>query len=176
MGRTQPQHGRTRDRHDRCGLVFLGLLPYLLAVVSGGLDAALGLPRFDWGVGNTIVGVLVFLVGLGFGVWSNWAEVTIGSGTPLPMLPTRHLVVQPPFTYCRNPMGLGAILIYAGVAIWLGSLSAVVLVAGFAGAFVLYVKLVEERELEARFGAEYVAYKQTTPFLLPRPPRGRGRR
>jgi protein-S-isoprenylcysteine O-methyltransferase Ste14 len=32
----------------------------------------------------------------------------------------------------------------------------------------LYIKLIEEKELEARFGLDYLAYKRNTPFILPR--------
>jgi len=31
-----------------------------------------------------------------------------------------------------------------------------------------YIKLVEEKELEARFGEEYREYKRKTPFLIPK--------
>jgi len=32
----------------------------------------------------------------------------------------------------------------------------------------IYIKLVEEKELEQRFGVEYLEYKRRTPFLIPR--------
>jgi protein-S-isoprenylcysteine O-methyltransferase Ste14 len=35
-------------------------------------------------------------------------------------------------------------------------------------AYLAYLKLVEERELEARFGEDYLAYKRSTPFIVPR--------
>jgi hypothetical protein len=41
---------------------------------------------------------------------------------------------------------------------------------GVAILLLAYIKLFEERELEARFGPEYVEYKRTTPFLIPRLP------
>jgi len=31
-----------------------------------------------------------------------------------------------------------------------------------------YIKLVEEKEREARFGGEYKEYKRKTPFLIPK--------
>jgi protein-S-isoprenylcysteine O-methyltransferase Ste14 len=31
----------------------------------------------------------------------------------------------------------------------------------------IYIKLIEEKELEERFGSEYVEYKKRTPFLIP---------
>jgi protein-S-isoprenylcysteine O-methyltransferase Ste14 len=77
-------------------------------------------------------------------------------------------VVQPPFTYCRNPMTLGTILGYGGIAVWLGSVSAVGIVAAVGALLLVYVRTVEEKELEARFGPAYQEYKRTTPFLLPR--------
>jgi len=32
----------------------------------------------------------------------------------------------------------------------------------------IYIKLIEEKELEGRFGSEYAEYKKRTPFLIPR--------
>ena len=34
--------------------------------------------------------------------------------------------------------------------------------------YLIYIKLVEERELEARFGEAYIAYKKSTPFIAPK--------
>jgi len=31
----------------------------------------------------------------------------------------------------------------------------------------IYIKLIEEKELEERFGSEYLEYKKRTPFLIP---------
>jgi protein-S-isoprenylcysteine O-methyltransferase Ste14 len=33
-----------------------------------------------------------------------------------------------------------------------------------------YIKLIEEKELEKRYGVDYLAYKKTTPLLIPRLP------
>ena len=56
---------------------------------------------------------------------------------------------------------------YLGLSIYLGSVAAIGLVALFAGLLLLYVKVVEEKELEARFGDAYLQYKRNTPFLIP---------
>ncbi|MGB7962014.1 MAG: isoprenylcysteine carboxylmethyltransferase family protein [Propionicimonas sp.] len=150
------------------GTVFLLAIPYLIIVSSAGLDQALGLPRFIVGIINPIVGGLFLLGGGLFAFWSVLAEARIGSGTPLPMMPTQRLVVVPPFTYCRNPMVLGTLVAYLGVGVWLGSLSAIAIVITLGGLLLTYVKLLEEKELEARFGDDYLEYKRGTPFLLPR--------
>lgn len=100
-----------------------------------------------------------------------FAEAQIGLGMPLPMIPTKRLVVVPPFTYCRNPMVLGTVIGYFGFGVCLGSISAIAIVLVFAALLLLYVKVLEEEELEARFGVAYLDYKRTTPFLLPRVPK-----
>lgn len=69
-------------------------------------------------------------------------------------------------------MSLGTILLYLGIAIWIGSPSAFGLTLILAVFLATYNKLIEERELEERFCAEYLKYKQRTPFLLPRPRKG----
>jgi protein-S-isoprenylcysteine O-methyltransferase Ste14 len=65
-------------------------------------------------------------------------------------------------------MTLGTAIFYLGIALWLGSLSALGLGLVYPVGILIYIKLVEERELEERFGSEYLEYKRRTPFLIPR--------
>jgi protein-S-isoprenylcysteine O-methyltransferase Ste14 len=154
------------------GSLFLAGLPYLLVAAGRWLDDQIGLSQFGAGLPTRVAGVVLVIVGGAFAFWSVLAEVSIGRGTPVPMIPTQRLVVVPPFTYCRNPMILGTATAYLGLGVSIGSVSAIVLALLFAGLLLLYVKVFEERELEARFGAPYLQYKRTTPFLIPRlPPR-----
>ncbi len=150
------------------GLLFLLLLPFLLVTSSAAIDRSLNLPHFHAGVANFVLGA--FLIGTGFflGFWSIEAQMSIGRGTPVPIMPTVKLVVKAPFTYCRNPMTLGTFIGYSGIGVWIGSISAVALVVIFVTILLLYVKFIEERELEARFGPDYLEYKRRTPFILPR--------
>ena len=57
---------------------------------------------------------------------------------------------------------------YLGVALIFRSIGAVIMVLLFAGWLLIYIKRVEEKEMEIRFGQDYLAYKQRTPFLIPR--------
>ena len=41
---------------------------------------------------------------------------------------TQQLIVQPPYTFCRNPMTLGAIMMYLGMALLFNSPGAAMLV------------------------------------------------
>jgi protein-S-isoprenylcysteine O-methyltransferase Ste14 len=83
------------------------------------------------------------------------------------MLPTKKLLIIGPFKYCRNPMTLGTITAYSGVAILVGSYTALLVVFIFALMLLVYLKLIEEKELEMRFGQEYLEYKKNTSFILP---------
>jgi protein-S-isoprenylcysteine O-methyltransferase Ste14 len=150
------------------GIFFMVVLPYVLAALAELLDPGLHLPRFVHNPITPAVGWLLIAAGWLFAMWSIYAQFALGRGTPVPLMATQKLVVQPPYTYCRNPMALGAIVLYLGVSVLLGSVSAALLVVLGAAWLLAYIKRIEEKELEARFGQEYVEYRRRTPFLLPR--------
>jgi len=149
------------------GILFVIVVPVLLVVTSSYIDQWLELPRFTYGLVNPLLGLALVLSGWSFSLWSILAQFSQGRGTPVPIMPTQELVVKRPYTYCRNPMALGYIIFCFGIAIWIGSLSAVGFTLLFVVSLVIYVKLVEEKELEERFGSEYLQYKRKTPFLVP---------
>jgi protein-S-isoprenylcysteine O-methyltransferase Ste14 len=115
-----------------------------------------------------IAGIVLVIAGFVFALWSIYAQFNIGRGTPIPMMPTQKLVINRPFNYCRNPMTFGTILLYLGISIWIGSIAAVVIMVLLDILLIIYIKRVEEKELAERYGAEYLEYKRTTPFLIPR--------
>jgi protein-S-isoprenylcysteine O-methyltransferase Ste14 len=148
--------------------IFLILIPIFLIITCQAIDRYYGFPGFDYGIPNIIIGLLLVIIGLTFGFWSNYVQFTIGHGTPVPMMPTQKLIICKPYSYCRNPMTFGAVFAYLGIAIWVGSLSAVGFVLLFGICLTAYLKLIEEKELYERYGQEYLEYKRVTPFLFPR--------
>lgn len=155
------------------GPVFLGLLPFLVAGVGPRLDRRLGLPPLRIGRVISIFGGLLTVLGFSLGFWSVDTQLSRGRGTPLPVMPTRELLTEGPFRYCRNPMTLGAILAYLGMAVAARTVAGTALVLSLAASLLLYLKFLEEGELAERFGEAYLAYKRETPFLIPRlRPRG----
>lgn len=152
------------------GPVFLGLLPVLVAGVGPRIDRRLGLPSLGLGWAGPLFGGLLTTLGFSLGWWSVGDQITRGRGTPLPVMPTQELLTEGPFRSCRNPMTLGAILAYLGMAVARGTISGTVLVCSLAAALLAYLKLFEERELAERFGEAYLAYKRETPFIIPRLP------
>ena len=61
------------------------------------------------------------LAGWLLGLWTNYVQFTLGRGTPVPVMATQKLLICPPYSYCRNPMALGAIVAYLGVCVVAGS-------------------------------------------------------
>ena len=150
------------------GPIFLFLLPYFFVWSGAKLDHWLQLPQLFAAPTNWILGILLILTGLLFGLWSNYRQFTLGRGTPVPLMATQELIVEPPYTYCRNPMALGAIVAYLGVGVLFRSPGALIVVLLLSALLLVYIKRIEEKEMELRFGQAYLDYKARTPFLIPR--------
>jgi protein-S-isoprenylcysteine O-methyltransferase Ste14 len=150
------------------GALIVIVLPLGVAFLAAWLDASLGLANFAAAPLTPALGAVCVVGGLALALWAIQVQLTIGEGTPVPTAPTQRLIDQPPFAYCRNPMALGTIIAYTGFAILLGSWTALGIVAFLSGLLIAYIKLIEEKELAMRFGASYLAYKQATPFMIPR--------
>ena len=150
------------------GIFFVLVFPYLLIISSDMIDSWLQLPHFTLGFINLIISTALIIGGIFLALWSIQLQLMMGKGTPVPMMPTRKLVVEGPFKYCRNPMTLGTFLAYLGISIWIGSYSAIFIVLILTSGLLLYIKFIEEKELEERYRDEYLKYKKKTPFLLPR--------
>jgi protein-S-isoprenylcysteine O-methyltransferase Ste14 len=148
-------------------LFYVGLLA--LALLALGIDRACG----DWGMihlgwlsqalGSSLTVAGFVLVG-----WSVRIQYVLGKGTPAPKVATQRLVTQGPYAYTRNPMTLGALLMYLGIGMWIESGVVVFLTAIVFSVLLTFIYFRETSELTERFGEEYLTYKQRTPFLLPR--------
>ncbi len=151
------------------GFIFWIIIPFFIIVFSCYIDEWLRLPKFRYGLINPVIGLVFMVVGWLFANWTVRVQFTVGKGTPIPLMATQKLIVRGPYTYCRNPMTLGTDLFYLGIALWLGSISAFGLGLVYPVGILIYIKLVEERELEKRFGSEYLEYKRRTSLLIPDP-------
>jgi len=150
------------------GIFFWIVTPAVIVIGSFIIDQWLHLPRFVLTPVNLVLGIFFIISGWFIANWTVKVQYALGKGTPIPIIATRKLVIQGPYRYCRNPMTLGTIIVYLGVAIWLGSLSGLALALIYPVGILVYIKLIEETELEGRFGSEYVEYRKRTPFLIPR--------
>jgi protein-S-isoprenylcysteine O-methyltransferase Ste14 len=149
-------------------ILFLIIFPFILITLGESLDQWFQWSPILYNPINLMLGWLFIVAGWLFAIWSIYSQFTIGRGTPVPLMATQKLIIQPPYSYCRNPMALGAIVLYLGVAILFRSIGSVVLVLLGAGLLLTYIKRIEEKEMKSRFGQEYLEYKKHTPFLMPR--------
>src|SRR5574341_244023 len=147
-------------------LVFIALLA-LPVFVGPPTDHVLGLPRLLPGAVGWALGASLLAVG-GF-LWA-WCIVLFwrAKGTPVPFNPPRDLVVVGPYASVRNPMLTGVCACLFGLGFVLHSLSMVLVWTPlFVAVNVISLKVVEEPELERRFGPAYTAYRERVPMFIP---------
>ena len=151
------------------GLVF----PAAFWLIAVKLDKAFGWSPFVGKPGSQILSAASILAGA---FWASWAYsylFFVGRGLPLEAFgralhPTRVLVTTGPYAYTRNPMAVGVLFLFLGVAFLTGSASGLILIGAAALVIWVYVTLFEEKALEKRFGAEYHDYRANVPILIPR--------
>jgi len=124
--------------------------------------------RFSAPIWASSVCIVATAAGLFLALWTIWKQFRYARGTPAPFMATKKLLTDKPYSFCRNPMALGAILAYFGVSFLASSFASILGFFIFAVFMTAYIKLIEEKEMALRFSEEYLRYKQKTPFLIPR--------
>jgi len=95
-----------------------------------------------------------------------------GLGAPFAIALSRRLATNWLYAWTRNPMVFSLLACLVAVGLWLQSTLFVVWVLFLVTpAWVVFLKVYEERELELRFGETYLEYKAKTPFLWPKKPK-----
>jgi protein-S-isoprenylcysteine O-methyltransferase Ste14 len=150
------------------GILFALFIPAAIYKLGTRLDSLFHLRKISFGKAHLLLGGIFTVIGVFFAWWSIISQLTKARGTPIPLMPTQKLLINGPFRICRNPMTFGTILLYLGIGIFVESFSSIILVCLIAVLLLTYIRLVEERELELRFGQAYVEYKVCTPFIFPR--------
>ena len=145
---------------DGAGVHFPTPLIYLGGLVLGFFAGRLfhlpdlGLPTavsYIFGGILILVGLVVNFAGAGLFLRRRTAII--------PFKPASSLVTSGIYGWTRNPMYLGIALIYAGIAILLNSLLALVLLPVVLVIIQTRVIAREEAYLERAFGNDYLAYK-----------------
>ena len=97
-----------------------------------------------------------------------------GLGMPFALSLTRVMVTEWSYAWTRNPMILSALAFLVGLGLWLRSAIFLIWLLIVLGPVIfVFLKVYEERELEIRFGANYLDYRQRTPMFFPRRPTGK---
>lgn len=113
------------------------------------------------------IGVILVAVGLAYSVWARlhlgrlWSAVVT--------VKAEHRIVKTgPYTITRHPIYTGMLLAVVGTLVARDTFGALLGGALIATGLVLKVRR-EERMLLDHFGADYQAYQQEVPRLVPRP-------
>jgi len=144
---------------------FFIFIPGLSLVISRYIESNFVLPNILPYPLNIYIGAFLFAAGLMLFLWTVIIFFKVCKGTPSPFIPTQKLVTSGPFAHSRNPMVLGIIIYVVGLGVIFNSFSFIGIGLVIPLSYLAYIKLVEEKELEARFGKEYIQYKKTRAFL-----------
>jgi protein-S-isoprenylcysteine O-methyltransferase Ste14 len=134
---------------------FLTILPAMFIVIG---FVCKNHVRMDLNrVTEVIISFAGIIIGLYYLIWATVTQWKIGKGTPAPNAPTQNLIITGPYRYCRNPIEFGAIIYYLGIGTLAGGIIVGIIscVSGFVAGSI-YHKFIEEKELEKRFGEEYI--------------------
>lgn len=125
-------------------------------------------PSSAGGLLLVILGVAVLVVGLVLFASSLGRFATEGKGTLAPWDPPLELVVRGPYRYVRNPMISGVVFILFAEALLLRSMPHATWGVIFVFLNLTFIPLLEEPQLEQRFGDSYQRYCKHVPRILPR--------
>jgi len=141
------------------------LVPFWIAErygVTFSLGSSIGLVMLQ------VVGLVLFSFGLVLFVASLRRFAADGKGTLAPWDPPSVFVVRGPYQFVRNPMISGVIMLLFGEALVLLSPPHGIWAVSILVLNLFYIPLVEEPQLERRFGDSYREYRRHVRRFIPR--------
>ena len=163
----------TGDSHKRWlytpfVVILFGCFVALFFIAAYLTDRWLTLPSISYLPWTLIAGLILLIPGV-IVLVLTWVQFIMAKGTPAPVNPPQELITNGLYAYSRNPMVSSMILIAFALGLLSGSPSLTLL---FAPLFVLFfyfqTTLVEEKEMELKFGQDYLDYKKRVPRFLPK--------
>ena len=154
-------------------ILAIAVLPFTVTVlvpvwIARRYAVSFGLGSSAAAIALQLVGCALLAVGFLLFLASLKRFATEGKGTLAPWDPPRELVLRGPYRFVRNPMISGVIFFLFGEALVLLSWPHGVWAAIFLTANLIFIPLVEEPQLERRFGEPYREYRKHVRRFLPR--------
>ena len=113
------------------------------------------------------VGIVLLVIGVPMVFWTITRFLRT-KGTPILFNPPAKLVVNGLYRIVRNPMHLGWTVTLVGLALLMQSFTLLVIfIPLFILVHVVYLKSIEEKELEKKFGQAYLDYRRRVPMFIP---------
>ena len=154
-------------------LLAIVTLPFMVAVlvpfwIAERYGVTFSLGRSIGLVMPQVVGLILISFGLVLFVASLQRFAADGKGTLAPWDPPSVFVVRGPYQFVRNPMISGVIMLLFGEALVLLSPPHGIWAVSFLVLNLFYIPLVEEPQLERRFGDSYREYCRHVRRFIPR--------
>jgi protein-S-isoprenylcysteine O-methyltransferase Ste14 len=106
----------------------------------------------------TLLGVVPFVVGAIINLLAD-SEFKKAQTTVKPFEKSTALITTGVFQITRHPMYLGMILILIGLAVFMGTITPLIIIVIFALLLEVVFMRMEERMLEQQFGSAWITYK-----------------
>ena len=150
------------------GLIFWFGLSAAFVFASLGLDKLLPIHLLIPPTTKLFLSVPMLVIGATIALGTVYS-FSKARGSPVPLNPPKELVTTGLYSQIRNPMLLGWFIMLLGVGILLNSFSLIFIFTPlFILVNILYVKTIEEKEMEKKFGEQYLEYKKSVPMFIPR--------
>jgi protein-S-isoprenylcysteine O-methyltransferase Ste14 len=155
------------------GLLVLVLVPSIIYGMTSLLDHVVRLEIISNPIIKWIIISLLLIMGIVYGFWSVVIQNTVGKGGPVEIgnveisPKTEQLVVSGPYKYTRNPMLFGTFLVYLAFALFINSITSVVLVCVLFVFMLTVVVKMEEKRLLKDFGSQYEEYRKKVSVFIP---------
>ncbi len=155
------------------GLLVMVFVPSIIYIITSLFDKVYRIEVIQNMIIRWIIIIVLLAMGLIYGIWSVVIQNTIGQGGPLEVgnieisPKTKNLVVSGPYKYTRNPMLFGTLLIYLAFALFINSITSIVLVSGIFVFMLTVVVKMEEKRLIKDFGNQFEEYQKTVSMFIP---------
>ena len=155
------------------GLLVIVLVPSIIYTITSLLDNVYRLEIIQNSIIRWVTIIILFAVGLLYGIRSVIVQNTIGQGGPVEIgnieisPKTKNLVISGPYKFTRNPMLFGTFLIYLAFALFINSITSVVLVGAIFTFMLTVVVKMEEKRLLNDFGSQYEEYRKKVSMFIP---------
>ena len=141
------------------------VLPFLISLIGPRMGWSGGVPGWwNW------LSLVAVAAGLAMIAWAGRQHIINTEGDRVFESTPSVVLATGAYRYSRNPMYVLELVMWFGWVVFYGSIAVLVAFILWWITFAFFMIPFEERQLEARFGEEYLQYKKTVPrwFGLPR--------
>ena len=148
-------------------------MPSTIYIITSLFDNVYRIEIIQNTITRWIIIIILLVIGLIYGIWSVIIQNTIGQGGPVEIgnieisPKTKNLVVSGPYKNTRNPMLFGTFLLYLAFALFINSVTSVVLVSAVFVFMLTVVVKMEEKRLLKDFGNQYEEYRKKVSMFIP---------